>query len=101
MVKRLELKIDCKLFNTTIRSCNMRCPFCTTSTYYNKITTIVNIHDEECDIYIGRGTKWGNKYVIGVDGTHQEVVEKYKQEALNNNKFIHDIRKELKGMVLG
>lgn len=28
-------------------------------------------------IYIGRGSKWGNKFIIGKDGTREEVVEKY------------------------
>ncbi len=30
-------------------------------------------------IYIGRGSKWGNPFVIGKDGTRAEVIEKYGQ----------------------
>jgi hypothetical protein len=28
-------------------------------------------------IYIDRGSKWGNRFVIGRDGTRDQVVEKY------------------------
>ena len=28
-------------------------------------------------IYIGRGSKWGNPFIIGRDGTREEVIEKY------------------------
>ena len=30
-------------------------------------------------VYIGRGSKWGNPFVIGEDGTRAEVVMKYRQ----------------------
>lgn len=29
-------------------------------------------------VYIGRPSKWGNPYVIGRDGTREEVIAKYK-----------------------
>ena len=29
-------------------------------------------------VYIGRGSKWGNPYVIGKDGDRAEVIEKYR-----------------------
>ena len=29
-------------------------------------------------IYIGRGSPWGNPYVIGKDGDRAEVIEKYR-----------------------
>jgi len=28
-------------------------------------------------VYIGRGSKWGNPYVIGYDGNRTEVMQKY------------------------
>jgi hypothetical protein len=28
-------------------------------------------------IYIGRGSKWGNPFIIGKDGDRAEVIEKY------------------------
>lgn len=34
---------------------------------------------EEYDVYIGRGTPWGNPFAIGDEGmTREEVIEKYK-----------------------
>jgi len=41
--------------------------------------TVVHCKRDKYDIYIGRGSKWGNPYSIGVDGTREEVIEKYKQ----------------------
>ena len=30
-------------------------------------------------VYMGRGSKWGNPYRIGLDGTRAEVIEKYHE----------------------
>lgn len=30
------------------------------------------------EVYIGRPSKWGNKFEIGKDGTRAEVIEKYR-----------------------
>lgn len=40
-------------------------------------------------IYIGRGSKWGNPFVIGKDGSREEVVEKY-------DKYLRQLLKENK-----
>lgn len=40
--------------------------------------TVVNKYKEEFDVYIGRGSEWGNPFVIGKDGTREEVIAKYK-----------------------
>lgn len=40
-------------------------------------TTVVNKYNETYDVYIGRGSKWGNPFRIGRDGTRAEVIEKY------------------------
>ena len=40
--------------------------------------TVVNKYKESYDVYIGRGSKWGNPYVIGADGSREEVIEKYR-----------------------
>jgi hypothetical protein len=29
-------------------------------------------------VYIGRPTKWGNPFVIGKDGTREDVIRKYE-----------------------
>lgn len=61
---------------------------------------IVNIRTDEYDIYIGRPSKWGNPFVIGKDGTRQEVLEKYRKYILNKPELLKDLH-ELKGKTLG
>lgn len=63
-------------------------------------TIVVNRHFEHYDIYIGRGTKWGNPFILGVHGNKQEVINLYKQYAKNNPE-IYDNLEELKGKRLG
>lgn len=42
-------------------------------------TTVVNIgKTANYDAYIGRGTRWGNPFFIGRDGSRVEVIEKYE-----------------------
>lgn len=33
----------------------------------------------ENSVYIGRPSKWGNPFILGVHGTRSEVIEKYKE----------------------
>ena len=35
-------------------------------------------------VYVGRPTKWGNPFVIGVHGTREEVVALYREYILNS-----------------
>ncbi len=35
-------------------------------------------------VYIGRGTPWGNPFIIGKDGTRDEVCDKFEKEILPN-----------------
>jgi hypothetical protein len=45
------------------------------------ITHVVNIdQNESYDIYIGRGSDWGNPYAIGIDGDRDEVIRKYQYD---------------------
>ncbi len=46
-------------------------------------------------VYIGRPSKWGNPYVIGKDGTRNEVIAKYKLHLLMSG-LVNEV-KELKG----
>lgn len=55
-------------------------------------TVVVNLRHEPYDVYIGRGSIWGNPYHIGRDGSREEVIEKYKE-------YLHKQRPELLGMV--
>ena len=40
-------------------------------------TIVVNIYKGKYDKYIGRPSPLGNPFVIGKDGTREEVIEKY------------------------
>jgi hypothetical protein len=44
----------------------------------NKTTCVVNRHKGPYDVYIGRGSKFGNLFEIGKDGDRTEVIEKFK-----------------------
>lgn len=47
-------------------------------------TEIVNkYHKVRYDVYIGRGSDFGNPYVIGVDGDRDEVINKYREYFYN------------------
>jgi len=61
---------------------------------------VVHCKKEPYDIYIGRGSKWGNPFKIGRDGTRKEVIEKYRIYLLYNDELLADLH-ELKGKVLG
>ena len=51
---------------------------------------------KECnDIYIGRGSKWGNPFKIGEHGNREQVIKLY-EEYLNNSDLLRDL-KQLKG----
>lgn len=41
---------------------------------------IVHCKRDKYDVYIGRPSEWGNSYIIGKDGTRQEVIEKPELE---------------------
>lgn len=45
------------------------------------ITRVANVDkDEKYDVYIGRGSAWGNPYAIGIDGDREEVIRKYQYD---------------------
>lgn len=48
-------------------------------------------------IYIGRPTKWGNPFVIGKDGTREEVIRKYEDYLQNSPELLVQIQSELRG----
>ena len=63
-------------------------------------TKVVHCKKDKYDIYIGRPSKWGNPFVIGKDGTREEVVEKYHNYILSKPELLKDLH-ELKGKTLG
>jgi hypothetical protein len=63
-------------------------------------TRAVNLKREPYDVYIGRGSKWGNPFVIGPDGTREQVIERYRTYLLANHDLCADLY-ELEGKCLG
>jgi len=61
---------------------------------------VVHCKKEKYDVYIGRPSKWGNPYIIGKDGTREEVLEKYNNYIRGQPKLLRDTRL-LRGLVLG
>ena len=51
-------------------------------------------HLPDSMVYVGRPSKWGNTFVIGKDGTREQVIEKYRKYA---TKFTKAELEELRG----
>ena len=64
------------------------------------MTRVVHCKKEPYDVYIGRPSKWGNPYVIGRDGTREEVLQKY-EEHVRSSKILMRALPSLDGKVLG
>lgn len=69
---------------------------------YHTSPKLVNIRNSSYDIYIGRGkgSKWGNPFSIGRNGTREQVVEKYRAWILTQDHLLNSLP-ELEGKVLG
>lgn len=48
-------------------------------------------------VYIGRPSPWGNPFSIGVHGSRSDVVEEFREKALNDPDFIELVQKNLRG----
>ena len=73
------------------------------------MTKIVNIHHGQgYDVYIGRPgkgqtSKWGNPFVIGQDGTREDVIEKFRAylvQSYHDGKFTREDILALEGKTL-
>lgn len=70
--------------------------------------TVVNVKTDEFDVYIGRGNRryglsrsdWANPYHIGVDGSRDEVIAKYRAYVLSHPDLLARLP-ELRGKRLG
>jgi len=60
-------------------------------------TKVVNLNKEPYDIYIGRGSKWGNPFK---EGTREENIENYRNYILNSPDLLDSLQ-DLEGKVLG
>ena len=69
---------------------------------------VVHCKREKYDVYIGRavprsglkGSDWANPFVIGKDGTREQVIAKYRVWLMANDELIKRLP-ELKSKVLG
>jgi hypothetical protein len=64
-------------------------------------TKVVHCKKEKFDVYIGRPSKWGNRFEIDRDGNREEVIEKYREWIHTRPALMKQAKKELKGKVLG
>ncbi len=66
-------------------------------------TKVVNIDKgDKYDVYIGRGTLWGNPYAIGFSGDREEVIRKFKYDFERGFlRFTREDVLKLKGKTLG
>ena len=63
------------------------------------MTTVVNKYTHTPtpdDVYIGRGSKWGNPFRIGEHGTREGVVQRYACMIVENDELLAQVH-ELKG----
>ena len=70
----------------------------------NKLPTVVNRRKSREDVYIGRGSKWGNPFPIQGRDTRRIVIEKYRRylwEGIKAGKFSRSDFEALEGKRLG
>jgi hypothetical protein len=63
-------------------------------------TTVVNLRTNKYDVYIGRGSKWGNPFRIGPDGSRADVIRKCRKHIEKSPELLEALH-ELKGKRLG
>lgn len=68
---------------------------------------VVHCKKEEFDVYVGRGSKWGNPYshkegtlAEHVVGSRPEAIQKFEEYLLSNEELMESLS-ELKGKTLG
>lgn len=64
------------------------------------MTKVVHCRKEKFDIYIGRGSIWGNPFKLFQDGSRYEVIEKYRKWFIAQPELMAALP-ALKGKILG
>lgn len=64
------------------------------------MSQVVHCKKSKYDVYIGRPSKWGNPFVVGKDGSREEVIAKYKAWIVTQPHLMSALP-ELKNKVLG
>ena len=63
---------------------------------------VVNKYRDSYDVYIGRGSKWGNPFKIGENGDRNQVISLYKDWITKGEgQFLLNDLQELEGKTLG
>lgn len=62
---------------------------------------VVHCRRSAHDVYIGRSSVWGNPFVIGRDGSREEVIQKFESWFTQQSHLVQRAKRELKGKVLG
>lgn len=61
---------------------------------------VVHCKKEPYDVYIGRGSIWGNPFVIGKDGDRDTVIKLYEEWFVEQPELVDKV-KNLEGKILG
>jgi hypothetical protein len=64
-------------------------------------TRVVHCKKAKFDVYIGRPSKWGNPFVIGIHGDRRKVIHKYRMWLNMQPDLIRAAKKQLRGKTLG
>lgn len=62
--------------------------------------TVINKYAGGMTLYIGRGSKWGNPFVLGKDGNREAVIAKYRAYIAKQPELLDSLH-ELSGQTLG
>jgi hypothetical protein len=63
-------------------------------------TNVVHCKRAQADVYIGRPSKWGNPFVVGVHGDRDQVLQMYRDWIVKQQHLMNALH-ELKGKTLG
>lgn len=61
---------------------------------------VVHCKKAPYDVYVGRPSAFGNPYVLGKDGTRENIIEKYRAWLMTQPELVARVKKELAGKVL-
>ena len=62
---------------------------------------VVNVECDEFDVYVGRGTPWGNPFRESSMTNRTQVIARYESWVLSQPELVERIRRELRGKKLG
>jgi hypothetical protein len=59
---------------------------------------VVNVKNSACDVYVGRGTRWGNPYK---GSSRRHNIMAFERSVRKDPDYIAGIKHDLKGKILG